>query len=147
MWQGTLLYMLHAWTCAVRLCIAVFLWARRASRCTMSLTSVHHYRYPASSDREMFAAFCDNVTFDISADVLVQVKTMSHCTDGIGVSVPTRTVKLALRFVYSLCQPHGGLTRATVGRHQGLFVDAACSCIAARVQHLLGHVGVAALGL
>lgn len=28
--------------------------------------------YPASSDREMFAAFCDNVTFDISADVLVQ---------------------------------------------------------------------------
>lgn len=28
--------------------------------------------YPANEDREMWAAFCANVTFDLSADVLIQ---------------------------------------------------------------------------
>ena len=34
--------------------------------------------YPANSDREMFAAFCANVTFDLSVEVLVQVRPAPH---------------------------------------------------------------------
>jgi hypothetical protein len=34
--------------------------------------------YPANSDREMFVAFCANVTFDLSVEVLVQVRRPVH---------------------------------------------------------------------